>query len=79
MAETFSVEAIGKVCGGRAEPTDDDWGKERCVIELDARFLPDALIGLADFSHVEVLYLFHRVDEDKVEEGARRAGELVVQ
>lgn len=32
---------------------------------------PDALSGLADFSHVEVVYLFDRVAPDTVQTGAR--------
>jgi tRNA-Thr(GGU) m(6)t(6)A37 methyltransferase TsaA len=42
------------------------------AIVLDAsRFAPDAVAGLADFSHLEVVYHFHRVPEEKVETGAR--------
>ena len=39
---------------------------------LDAdRFSPDVVAGLDDFSHVDVVYVFHRVDEDDVNLGAR--------
>jgi tRNA-Thr(GGU) m(6)t(6)A37 methyltransferase TsaA len=67
----FAVEPIGRVLGGREEVRDDDWGTERAVIRLDARFSPEAVAGLGDFSHVEVVYLFDRVDPDGVETGAR--------
>ncbi len=70
---TFSVEAIGHVRGGRDQAIDDDWGASRAVIELDAsRFGPEALAGLADFSHAEVIFLFDRVSENEIETGARR-------
>jgi tRNA (Thr-GGU) A37 N-methylase len=67
------LSAIGFVRGGRAEPIDDDWDRELCVIELDpTRFDASALAGLGDFSHVEVVYHFHLVDEAAVVLGARR-------
>jgi len=67
------LEPIGFVRGGRTAATDDDWGRSLAVIELDsARFTPDALAGLADFSHIEVVFQFHGVAEAEVETGARR-------
>ena len=30
------LDTIGFVRGGRAEPTDDNWDREICEIELDA-------------------------------------------
>ncbi len=68
----FVVEAIGHVRGGRAEAVDDDWGRSRAAIALDpGKFGPEALAGLADFSHVEVIFVFDRVPEEKIETGAR--------
>jgi len=72
-AEDIQLMAIGHVRGGRSAATDDDWGASRARIDLDPdRFTPDALAGLADFSHIEVVFLFHGVDEARVETGARR-------
>lgn len=63
---------IGHVRGGRAEVIDDNWGDVEAVIELDpARFGPDALAGLDAFSHAEVIFLFDRVPDAKIETGAR--------
>ncbi|MCB5168393.1 SAM-dependent methyltransferase [Streptomyces bambusae] len=63
---------VGRVLGGRAEAFDDDWGRESAVIRLDSeQFTPEALFGLADFSHLEVVYHFDRVPESKIETGAR--------
>ncbi len=67
-----TLEPIAVVVGGRSDPTDDHWGTERCVIELDERFGPDSIVGLAEFSHLDVVYLFHLVDESEVITGARR-------
>ena len=67
------IAPVGHVRGGRDQAVDDDWGKSRARIELDpARFGPQALAGLADFSHVEVIFLFDRVPDDEIEFGARR-------
>ncbi len=71
MTQGFTLTPIGTVRGGRSAPIDDDWGRESCVIELDGRFDADALLGLADFSHIEVVYLFDRVDESEIELVAR--------
>jgi tRNA (Thr-GGU) A37 N-methylase len=69
----ITVEPIGYVRGGRTTPTDEDWGRSLARIELDAgAFTADALTGLGDFSHIEVVYFFHGVDEAEVETGARR-------
>jgi tRNA-Thr(GGU) m(6)t(6)A37 methyltransferase TsaA len=69
--ETFTVTPIGYVHGGRAEPRDDDWNKEVATIELADGFTADALAGMDGFSHVEVVFVFDRVDPEAVERGAR--------
>lgn len=69
----FTVAAIGRVRSSRTGREDDDWGHVDSVIRLDeARFSPDALVGLDEFSHIEVIFLFDRFDEAKVHTGARR-------
>ena len=70
--ETFPVAAIGHVASSRREPIDDDWGTIEATIELDAAFEASSLRGLAEFSHVEVVYLFHLVDLGVITTGARR-------
>ncbi len=70
---TFTLEAVGHVRGGREEAIDDDWGPSRAQIELDpARFGPEALFGLADFSHAEIIFVFDRITEAEIVTGARR-------
>ncbi|MEV5276818.1 SAM-dependent methyltransferase [Streptomyces sp. NPDC051993] len=64
---------VGWVVGGRREVADDHWGGETAVIRLDdEQFGPDALYGLADFSHLEVVFHFDRVAPEKIVSGARR-------
>ncbi|MDH4144051.1 MAG: SAM-dependent methyltransferase [Acidimicrobiia bacterium] len=69
----FVLSAVGRVVGGRTEPLDDDWGAVEATIELDAdRFGPQVVAGLDGFSHLDVVFLFDRVDEASVHLGARR-------
>ncbi|MFF8309874.1 SAM-dependent methyltransferase [Streptomyces lydicus] len=66
------LRPVGRVVGGRSEVRDDDWGSVSAVVRLDAaQFGPDALAGLDDFSHLEVVYHFDRVPVEKMETGAR--------
>jgi tRNA (adenine37-N6)-methyltransferase len=74
-ATTFELQPIGVVRGGRSEPIDDDWGDVEAMIVLDERFEPSALAGLDAFSHVEVVYVLHRVGEDEIQTAARRPRE----
>ena len=69
---SFEVVPIGTVRGGRTEVRDDGWAAERCRIELDPLVVEDsATLGLDAFSHVDVVYLFDRVDPSAVCTGAR--------
>ena len=67
----FEMVPIGVVRGGSAEPIDDDWGGTLSDIVLHDRFPTDALDGLDEFSHVEVVYVFDQVDEAEIAVGAR--------
>ena len=67
----ISMQPIGYVEAARETPDDDFWGGTEACIVLEDRFPEEALQGLADFSHVEVLYHFHRVPEEKIVSGAR--------
>jgi len=69
---SISLEPIGFVRGGRQDAVDDNWGALESRIELDAtRFTTEALAGLADFSHLLVIYHFHKADVAKTEFKAR--------
>ncbi len=68
----MEVEPVGTVSSRRVETVDEDWGAVVSTISLDSdRFTPDAVCGLDTFSHVEVVYVFDRVDPDSVVTGAR--------
>lgn len=69
----ITLEPVGVVVGGRSQAIDDDWGAVEAVIRLDgAQFGPDAVAGLTVFSHLVVVFQFHRVDPAAVHSGARR-------
>lgn len=67
----MQIEAIGFVNASRAHAEDDFWGGEEASVTLTQRFAADALQGLSEFSHVEVLYVFHEVAPGKIVTGAR--------
>ena len=69
------VAAIGFVRSPRKDLSDDFWGAVEAEIVLADGLGEDAYYGLADFSHVEVLFLMDRVDPAKVENGARHPRE----
>jgi tRNA-Thr(GGU) m(6)t(6)A37 methyltransferase TsaA len=71
MPSALQVEPVAVVVGGRTEPVDDDWDAVEAIVRLDERFGADALAGLEEFSHLEVVYVFDRVDPAAVENGAR--------
>jgi tRNA (adenine37-N6)-methyltransferase len=67
----IAMEPIGRVRTARAEAEDDYWGGVESCIVLDDRFDPEALCGLEDFSHAEIIFHFDQVDEEKIIRGAR--------
>ena len=72
MADLIPMQPIGWVRGGRSEPVDDDWGSVEAKIALDpVQFQPEALFGVDAFSHLEVIFHFHKAAEAKIETGAR--------
>jgi tRNA-Thr(GGU) m(6)t(6)A37 methyltransferase TsaA len=69
--DEWTVHAIGFVRSPRDQAVDDDWGEIDSVIELVEPYGADAVRGLDQFTHVEVIFLFDRVDPATVNTGAR--------
>jgi tRNA-Thr(GGU) m(6)t(6)A37 methyltransferase TsaA len=69
--ESFEITAVAHVASPRREPVDDDWADVESTITLVPGFGAEALRGLGEFSHIEVVYLFHLVDPAAVTSGAR--------
>jgi tRNA-Thr(GGU) m(6)t(6)A37 methyltransferase TsaA len=60
----------------RVDRSDALWGSVEAAIELDCeRFEEDALMGLADFSHLEVVFFMHGIAQDAITTSARHPRE----
>ena len=60
----INMTPVGTVQNGRTDPQNSDyWGGEGSTIVIDERFGDAGLTGLADFSHVEILFFFDRLAE----------------
>ncbi|WP_336054146.1 SAM-dependent methyltransferase [Streptomyces sp. CA2R101] len=61
---SYVVHPIGVVRSPRSVPEHDRWGGVSSVIELDPeRLRPEAVTGLEQFSHLEIVFHFHLVPE----------------
>ena len=67
----ITLTPIGTVHSSRTDLDDDDWDRVQVSIELSERFEPDAIAGLEDFSHAEVIFQFDRIPESTVERRSR--------
>lgn len=70
MPESLQIHPIGTVVGGRTEPTDDHWGGT-AIIRLNPEFPTEVVQGLEEFSHLVVVWHFHRASPDDVALHAR--------
>jgi tRNA-Thr(GGU) m(6)t(6)A37 methyltransferase TsaA len=72
MQREIRLTPIGVVHSTRTEAGDDDWDRETAHVALDpSRFSDEALAGLAEFSHVEIIFHMNQVDPAKIEIAAR--------
>lgn len=69
---TWNVTPVAYVRSTRVEAIDDDWDSVATSIEMCAPYDERSLLGLGEFSHLEVVYLFDRVDPAAVCNDARR-------
>ncbi|MGM0834831.1 MAG: SAM-dependent methyltransferase [Bacillota bacterium] len=67
----YTVKPIGIANNQRAEIEDDNWGEITTKIILDNAMPSNSLDGIEEFSHLEVIYYFHQVKEEKITSGAR--------
>ncbi|OGN74391.1 MAG: tRNA (N6-threonylcarbamoyladenosine(37)-N6)-methyltransferase TrmO [Chloroflexi bacterium GWB2_49_20] len=68
----ISLSPIGTVKNNLQVIEGDNWDSRISVIELLDPLTDEALHGLEDFSHAEVIFFFDRVDENSVETGVRQ-------
>ncbi|MDX2034728.1 MAG: SAM-dependent methyltransferase [Blastocatellia bacterium] len=67
----ITIQPIGIIRSPRRTPEDDDWGAVASEFVLDEAFDEESLAEIESFSHVEVIFHFHLVEEKKIETGAR--------
>ena len=67
----IELEPIAYVETVRTKVEDDYWGGEESCLTLSERFKPEALQGIEEFSHVEVIFFLDRIDSSKITMGAR--------
>jgi len=73
--KSISLVPIGVIRSTRKEAKDDNWNAETASVELDAgQFSEEAMAGLSDFSHAEIIFYMDRVNPSKVEKAARHPG-----
>lgn len=66
------LQPIGKVQSPRKETIDDQWGDVISTIHLDPQqFTEEAIAGLDDFSHLEIVFYMHLVPQHKIQKTAR--------
>jgi tRNA (adenine37-N6)-methyltransferase len=65
------LQPIGVVRNSRRVIEDDDWGGIVSQIEVSEPIGQEGLEGIEEFSHAEVIFYFHQVEEQKIVSGAR--------
>lgn len=68
---TFTIKPIAYVKNSRQEIEDDHWGSIVSEIELVEEISELALSGISDFSHLEIIFYFDKVSDDKIQYNAR--------
>src|SRR5262245_5655788 len=67
----MEMTAIGFVRSGRKSVQDDFWGGTEARIELSEAVGAEALEGMEEFAHAEILYYLDQVDPVRIVTGAR--------
>ncbi len=60
----FTIHSIGTVINSRNDISDDFWGGVVSEIKLDPSFNERALDGIDAFSHLEIIFVFHKAVND---------------
>ena len=67
----IALKPIGVVRNSRRTIEDDNWGETVSEILIGDSLGEESLQGIDAFSHAEVVFFCHQVDEQKIETGAR--------
>lgn len=63
---SFVIEKIATVINDADKRSDENWSDVISTIALDDKFDEESLYGLENFSHVEILFGFHRISKDEI-------------
>lgn len=72
---TFTIQSIGTVHNNRPTISDDFWGEVISEIKLHETFGSEALAGIEQFSHVEIIYVFDKAVGSPVVTGSEHPRE----
>jgi tRNA-Thr(GGU) m(6)t(6)A37 methyltransferase TsaA len=62
----YSIEPIGFVKNNRQKPEDDFWGGVVSEIIISDKISEESILGIEDFSHLEIIFYFHLADLAKI-------------
>ncbi|MBK6875723.1 MAG: SAM-dependent methyltransferase [Ignavibacteria bacterium] len=62
----YSIEPIGFVKNSRKKIEDDFWGDVVSEIIISDKISSESLLGIDDFSHLEIIFYFHMADLAKI-------------
>ncbi|MCP1144819.1 SAM-dependent methyltransferase [Lysinibacillus endophyticus] len=68
---TYFIEPVAFVKNNRKEILDDHWGSIISTIELAENIDESSLKGIEEFSHLEIIFYFNKVDDNKIQYEAR--------
>ncbi len=66
-----NLKPVAFVSNNRKEILDDNWGSIISTIELAEAINEDSIKGIHEFSHLEIIFYFDKVSDDKIQYEAR--------
>ncbi|MCE7794464.1 SAM-dependent methyltransferase [Salipaludibacillus sp. CUR1] len=67
----ITLNPVGFAYNKRHQVEDDFWGEVLSRIVIDQSLPEESLNDIESFSHLEIIYYFHKVEKDKLITGAR--------
>ncbi|WP_409253925.1 SAM-dependent methyltransferase [Bacillus sp. SCS-153A] len=67
----IKLDPIATAYNSRTEIKDDYWGDTITKIVLEEHLNEESLEGIEEFSHLEIIYYFHLVEESSIITGSR--------
>jgi len=70
----IELNPVGKVKNQRSVPVDDNWSEIISVIELEAHIPEEAFENIEEFSHLEIIFYFDKVEQSEIVYSGRPRG-----